>query len=333
MIKHYSIEESIGAFCIKNDAFFRTLHDLVSHYSHHAGLLGNTLIKPCMADYGPLQPHCCHDVEEMGQVEGTTVVELAVGGMVCLGQPIDADYFESQPPECLHSMQLMLAEDCNLRQSIKHPNIVEFLGVYFKQECKVPYGVMECLRSTLSAYLEKNGVPESSTSYNILSDVALGLCYLHNQPLPIVHGDLSAESILLSSMLKAKISDIKVASTCNIPACQSHILQPRSSLKMCYLPPEAHSQISSYDTSFDCFSFGVLVIHTLSASWPVPKNIDRDAYPSSSNTQFKQRAEYIRNIAVNQQIREMVQKCLDDNPGTRPNMSTIVKEIHHIMVC
>jgi len=89
-------------------------------------------------------------------VEDTTVVELAVGGMVCLGRPIDVARFESQPPECLHSMQLMLAEDCNLRQSVKHPNIVEFLDVYFKQECKVSYGVIECLRSTISAYLEKN---------------------------------------------------------------------------------------------------------------------------------------------------------------------------------
>ena len=231
--------------------------------------------------------------------------------MVCLGQPIDVAYFESQSPECLHSMQLMLAEDCNLRQSIQHPNIVEFLGVSFKEQSKLAYVVMECLQSTLLAYLEDYGVPKASISYNILSDVALGLCYLHKQLLPIVHGQLSAESILLSSSIQAKISDIKVASTfSNTPACRSRVIQPRSSLS--YLPPEAQSGSLSHDTSFDCFSFGVLILHTLSARWPVPTNVDHNACLTSSATQFDQRAECMRDVSLTHQMKDMVRKCLHE---------------------
>ena len=326
MIKHHSIQELKGTLCIKNDMLFWTLQDLVSHYSHHAGPLGNTLNNPCVAECGPLQPYCCHDVEEKERVGGTMVVELVVGGRKCLGGPTEVPLFELQSPECLHSMQLMLAEECNLRQSIQHPNIVEFLGVYFKEECKVAYVVMECLHSTLSAYLEKNGVPDSSTSYNILSDVALGLCHLHEQTLPIVHGELSAESVLLSSTLHAKISNIKATSILsNTPACQSLVIQPRSLLKSCYLPPEAHSRRGpSYDTSFDCFSFGILIIHTLSGRLPLPKNMDYDA---------TQCAEYMKDAGLTCQMKEMVRKCLQDNPITRPHMSTVVKGIHYIMVC
>ena len=188
---------------------------------------------------------------------------------------------------------------------------------------------MECLHFTLSAYLEENGVPDSSISYNVLSDVALGLHYLHTQPLPIVHGDLSAESILLSSALQAKISGIKVSPTfSNTPACRSHAVQIRSSLKSCYLPPEARNGCLSYNTSFDPFSFGVLIIHTLSARWPVPTGTD----PNSSATQFNQRAEYIKDIGLTARMREMVRKCLQDSPDARPSMSTIVKEVHLIMV-
>ena len=317
-------------FRITSDTSLSTLQDLVSHYSQHPGLLGDTLIKPCEVEYGPLQPYCCHDVEEKGRVGDTMVVELTVGGWECLGRPTEMALFESQSRECLHSMQLVLAEDCYLRQSIQHPNIVKFWGVYFKEECKIAYVVMECLHITLSAYLEENGVLDASTSYNILSDVALGLCYLHKQPLPIVHGDLSAESILLSSALQAKVSNINVASIFfNAPACRSHVIQSRSSQKSCYLPPEAHSASLSYDTSFDSFSFGVLIIHTLSARWPVPTSIDHNLSP----TQFDQRAEYIKDISLTHGMREMVRKCLQDRPDTRPNMSTIVKEVHLIMVC
>ena len=334
-IKHHSILESNEIFYIKDDMFFPTIQDLVSHYSHHAGLLGtNTLIKPCITDYGPLQPYCCHDVEVQGRLEGTMVVELAGHGKECLGAPIEMPLFEPQSPECLHSMQLKLAEDCHLRQSIQHPNIVKFWGIYFKKESKVAYVVMECLHSTLSTYLEENGVPDSSTSYNILSDVALGLWYLHNQPLPIIHGGLSAESVLLSTTLQAKISDIKVASIfSNTPACPSHVLQPRSSLKSCYLPPEVHSGNPTYNTSLDCFSFGVLVIHTLSARWPVPTDLGRDAHLTSSATQFDQRVQYMRDVDVTHQMKEMVHNCLHVHPDVRPNMSTIVKKIHLIMVC
>ena len=45
---------------------------------------------------------------------------------------------------------------------------------------------------------------------SILLDVSLGLLYLHKQTPPIVHRDLTANNVLLTSGLKAKISDVGI---------------------------------------------------------------------------------------------------------------------------
>ena len=260
------------------------------------------------------------------------VVELEVKGKKCAGKQLHSTLLEQIAPEEKEHVLSRFADECKLLQSIQHPNIVEFLGVYIEKG-QVPCLVMECLDSTLAAYLDKQGVPEPPTYYNILSDVALGLRYLHQKSPPIVHRDLSANNVLLSSTLQAKISDLGVAKVLNVSTATKNRMTKAPGTP-CYMPPEALVDSPHYDTTIDCFSFGVLMIHTLSAKWPVPDlpNKVDDSGTLVPVTEFDRRGVNVLQIGLDHPLMELIRRCLQNNSNYRPNSSTILQEIVDIQV-
>ena len=82
---------------------------------------------------------------------------------------------------------------------------MQFLSVCLEQGSPLPMLVMEYLHTTLFACPERYGVLPKEISYGILGDVALGLVYLHEHSPPIIHRDLSASNVLLTSNMNAKL--------------------------------------------------------------------------------------------------------------------------------
>ena len=91
---------------------------------------------------------------------------------------------------------------------LRHPNITLFLGVCFLPSCQLPVLVMEKLDGSLDDLLET--VPNISLvlKQSILEDIARGLLYLHKHNPQIIHRDLTAKNVLLTSYLVAKITDL-----------------------------------------------------------------------------------------------------------------------------
>ena len=112
--------------------------------------------------------------------------------------------------KCNHVVE-RFEKECKILSMIHHPNIVQFLGVYFEEGAKmhIPMLIMEYLPMNLTTCIKKYGIPPESTqatnehgilpmeiSYSILYDVALDLHYLHKQTPPIIHRDLPTMSSL-----------------------------------------------------------------------------------------------------------------------------------------
>ena len=112
-------------------------------------------------------------------------------------------------------------EECRLLSQVRHPDIVQFLGVYFQQKTQASILVMEFLPTNLTSCIEQVKLLPREISYSILLDVALGLCYLHSQTPPIIHRDLSSNNVLLTSNMSAKISDLGVARILNLTPYKS----------------------------------------------------------------------------------------------------------------
>ena len=99
---------------------------------------------------------------------------------------------------------------------LRHPNIVQFLGLCFLEGSTLPVLVMERLDSSLDDLLETSPGLPLALKLSLLTDVSRGLLYLHTQDPLVVHRDLSARNILLTSSLVAKISDLGNAHIVNL---------------------------------------------------------------------------------------------------------------------
>ena len=146
---------------------------------------------------------------------------------------------------------------------MRHPHIVQFLGLCFLEGSTLPVLVMEQLDSSLDSLLEgAPGLP-LSLKRSLLTDVIRGLLYLHTHCPPVVHRDLSARNVLLTSSLVAKISDLGNACIVNLSPRQLAMTLTCIPGTSVYMPPEAFDDSSQYGPKLDIFSFGHLALFTL----------------------------------------------------------------------
>lgn len=191
----------------------------------------------------------------------SSVVEVEYCGLKCAGKKIH-DQGKSQIIQ-------RFEEECQLLSQLRHPNIVQFLGVYFPPGERVPILVMERLQTNLTSTIKLLGILPKEIGYSILHDVSLGLCYLHSQTPPIVHRDLSSNNVLLRSDMTAKISDLGISKILG-PAQTNSMMHTHGT--PAYMPPEIMKANPTYDISIDEFSYGILIIHIFSGKWPEPLN-------------------------------------------------------------
>ncbi len=98
--------------------------------------------------------------------------------------------------------------ECQLMAGLRHPNITQFLGLCFLEGSELPLLVMEKLEMSVDDLLECSPTIPLAVKISILTDADSGLVYLHSRGPPIVHRDLTARNILLTSSLTAKITDM-----------------------------------------------------------------------------------------------------------------------------
>ena len=147
---------------------------------------------------------------------------------------------------------------CQSLADLRHPNIVQFLGVCFVQDQALPVSVTEKLEGSLHSLLATVANIPTTLKQSLLEDVARGLHYLHTSNPSITHGALTARNVLYTSSLVAKISDI-----CNsqLVKFQSRQLAQALTLEtLSYVPKDAATQSSP---KTDVFSFGHLALFTL----------------------------------------------------------------------
>ena len=173
--------------------------------------------------------------------------------------------------------------------------------------------------------IEQYGILPDEISYSVLYDVALGLCYLHNQIPPIIHRDLSSNNVLLTSNMSAKISDLGVARILNMT--QGYMTQTPGT--PAYMPPEVMKANPNYTTSIDVFSYGIMMIHMLSGQWPEPQigQIRNEPGKMVPVTEAERRDVFLQAIGRDHYLMGLILKCIDNYPQARAHASEIVKHM------
>ena len=270
------------------------------------------------------------DGEPLGHGSYATVLELEYMGLKCAGKKIHKA-LQDQGDSLSYATERFETE-CHLLSQICHPNIVQFLGVYFQQEAQVPILVMELLHTNLTTCIDQYGILPKEISYSILYDVALGLCYLHSQTPPIIHRDLSSNNILLTTNMTAKISDLGVAKILNLNPLQVSRMTGTPGTPA-YMPPEVMVANPKYDTSVDEFSYGILIIHMHSGQWPVPQvepNI-KEGEKFIPVTEAERREPFLQIIGKDHPLMDLILKCLDNDPKGRARSTEIVAKLANMV--
>ena len=286
-----------------------------------------------IASFERLAPYSLTGVKtsgrELGRGSYATVVELDYFGLKCAGKKIHRELIV-QPGAGASYAVTRFEEECRLLSQVRHPNIVQFLGVYFTQKEIAPMLVMEFLPQNLTSCIERYGILPKEISYTILHDIAVGLCYLHSQKPPVVHRDLSANNVLLTPNMNAKISDLGVARILSLSPLQlSHMTQTPGT--PAYMPPEVMVAKPKYDTSIDIFSFGILVIHVLCGQWPEPQvgptRIDPETERLTPVSEAERRERFLESIGSKHPLMGFTLRCIDNYPKRRPHASEVLDQL------
>ena len=143
---------------------------------------------------------------------------------------------------------------------LRHPNIVQFLGLCFNHSQQPPLLISEKVEGCLQGLFES--VPNISITLkrSLLEDTARGLHYLHSFTDPIIiHGDLTAHNVLYTSSLVAKIADVSNYRLFDIHNQSGESQSGTNDLRL-YMPPEIGHR-STHKT--DVFAFGHLALCVL----------------------------------------------------------------------
>ena len=267
---------------------------------------------------------------ELGHDSYATVLELEYMGLKCAGKKIH-ELLLGQGGASYTVRRF--EEECRLLSQVRHPNVVQFLGVYFQQGVPAPILVMEFLPTNLTSCIDRYGILPKEISYSILHDVALGLCYLHSQVPPIIHRDLSSNNVLLASNMTAKISDLGVARILNLTPLQvSRMTETPGTLA--YMPPEVMIANPKYDTSIDEFSYGTLMIHMFSGRWPEPHGgqVRIENEQLVPVTEAELREVFLRAIESDHPLMDLILRCINNDPRSRAHASDIVERMTVIML-
>ena len=215
---------------------------------------------------------------------------------------------------------------------LDHPNIVQFLGVHYKSGSDIPILVMERLPMSLTKYLENEGTVPNHTKNSILQDVSLGLLFLHTKKPPIIHRDLTANNVLLTSDIKAKIGDLGVSRVFEPEAAKHYLRMSKCPGTQVYMPPEAlktnYKEIEDNFDKLDVFSFGVLILHVYTQKWPEPTEaFDQNNIPKTE----VQRRQHLLDKVNSAILQKLAVQCLDNQPQSRPHTLEICQKIEQLV--
>ena len=311
-----------------------------------------------MAEENPLRLFELSNV----QFTGTEIGAGAYGSVEEVTIPVGAaakkihDIFKDRseiPDDEIDKASTQFVRECQLMSTLRHPNIVQFLGVCFYEGSRLPALVMERLLTSLHDLLHPEtqpppGAPRALSfvtlglKCRVLHDVASGLDYLHQQTPPIIHRDLSARNILLNWRLVAKIADLGGARI--VPRMRAATTMTKAPGASPYMPPEAiapsesDEQKSKYDVSIDIFSLGVVTIFTIGETFPCDplahNYTDEETGLLVARTELQRRSEYMR--SVNTQLRacgqlhgdhpliQLIQQCLQNVSAKRPSIRVVL---------
>ena len=150
--------------------------------------------------------------KELGRGSYGEVREANWLGTPCATKRVHSELVAQAGAAEISKASLDFIRECRTWKDLRHPHVVQLLGVVFEQASPLPVLVMERLSTSLRRFLEDHSKAQFPLRRKavVLHQVSIGLAYLHS--LKYIHRDLSTNNILLDTETwkAAKITDFGV---------------------------------------------------------------------------------------------------------------------------
>ena len=222
---------------------------------------------------------------------------------------------------------------------LRHPHIVQFMGICYLPGSSLPVLLMEKLLTSLHDLLEVTPDIPLEVKVHFLIGTARGVVYLHSHTPPIAHRDLTARNILVDSGLTAKVTDLGVARMVSIQPdrlAATMTTVPGNSL---YMPPEAiQDETTRYNIAIDIFSFGVVSLFVVTQTFP--QNLKPPTYRNSithqilARSEIERREHYIESMQAHlgetHSLVKLTLDCLKYDPEGRPSATELLRQLEEV---
>ena len=223
-------------------------------------------------------------------------------------------------------------QECMFLENIRHPNIVQYLGMTRDPESRLPVLLMELLDESLTKMLEQS---QCSLAYyvqvDICHDIALAVAYLHSND--IIHRDLSSNNVLIMAKSRAKVTDFGMSKLAGAAPSMTPLTMCPGTLA--YMPPEALHEPPVYTKQLDCFSEGVIMIQVCTRLWPEPgprMEAVQDSRSPTGTTQMpvlepERRKNHIDMIDPGHGLLPIAMDCLHYQENERPSSEELCQRL------
>ena len=166
----------------------------------------------------------------------------------------------------------------------------------------------------------------------ILFQVATGIKFLHTRSPPLIHGDITANNVLLTGRpphCTAKLADFGLTRVFDMMS-----ITPQSVGRgtYAYISPEFFIQPPAITEKTDNFCFGILLIHTITHNYPVPTAPARfkgGDQPLKALTELERRQQYFGFFTHQERhcLEDIIRPCPEQDPEERPTSTVILRQM------
>ena len=269
---------------------------------------------------------------ELGRGADATVYQAEWNGTLCAAKRLHEALLMDESLGGVEKLVSNFENECRTWSKLRHPNIVQFLGVYLEQGSRLPVLIIEKMDTSLRWYLENHTKEKFPLDLKavVLHQITQALAYLHSQDPPLVHHDLSPNNVLLNvETFVTKLTDFGMSRAIN-PSSNIR----KSSIKgtPAFMPPEALQKPPHYNEKLD-ISFGNIILSTITHRWPEPCHLTQ--YKGDqliALDEFQRRERYVEMFTAQEKqlFLPTVRRCLENRSDKRPSSAVLVQELRRI---
>ena len=224
-------------------------------------------------------------------------------------------------------------QECRFLSEIRHPNIVQYLGMVYDRETTLPVLLMELMDESLTHFLERSDTPlPYHMQVDISHDIALALAYLHSND--IIHRDLSSNNVLLIGPgYRAKVTDFGMSKFTEMHPHMTPLTKCPGT--QAYMAPEALQEEPLYTAKLDVFQAGVLMVQIITRKFPDPTRANRriadPRYPTGEILvpvpEIERRHNHLSLISDTHSMVGVIRDCLKNKEKDRPTTQQLCQQL------